>query len=69
MSKPHECTTLVGRDSVEPHFERIEAGAASISGKRFDQETRSARASSVGRWGSTESHPTGLAQRTSPLFP
>ena len=47
----------VGRDSVEPHLERSEA---SISGSDTpSQETRFARASSVGKWGSTESHPTG----------
>ena len=33
-----------GRDSVEPHLERRDA--------------RSAHASSIGKWGSTESHPT-----------
>ena len=50
----------VGRDSIEPHLERSEASAASISGKVTPgQKTRSARASSVGKWGSTESHPTG----------
>ena len=48
---------LVGR--VEPHLERSEASAASISGKGTpSQEARFARASSVGKWGSTESHPT-----------
>ena len=52
----------VGRDSVEPHLERSEASAASISGHPAPtQETRCARASCVGRWGSTESHPTGWA--------
>ncbi|MFM8469061.1 MAG: sulfatase-like hydrolase/transferase [Limisphaerales bacterium] len=51
----------VGRDSVEPHIERSEASAASISGKGTpNQKTRSARASSVGKWGSTESHPTSF---------
>ncbi|MFA6543855.1 MAG: excinuclease ABC subunit UvrB [Limisphaerales bacterium] len=49
----------VGRDSVEPHIERSEASAASISGEvTATQEPRSARASSVGNQGSTESHPT-----------
>ena len=49
----------VGRDSVEPHLERSEASAASISGQvTSSQEARSARASCVGEWGSTESHPT-----------
>ncbi len=49
----------VGRDSVEPHSERSEASAASISGNvEPSQDARSARADSVGRWGSTESHPT-----------
>ena len=53
----------VGRDSVEPHLERSEASAASISGEVTPtQETRSARASFVGRWGSTESHPTKLGK-------
>ncbi|MBI5800543.1 MAG: PSD1 domain-containing protein [Verrucomicrobia bacterium] len=51
--------TLVGRDSVEPHLERSEASAASISGNtRGSGDTRSARASSVGNQGSTESRPT-----------
>ena len=50
---------LVGRDSVEPQFERSEASAASILGSDMaGQETRFARASFVGKWGSTESHPT-----------
>ena len=49
----------VGRDSVEPSNERSEASAASISGDDApDQESRFARASFVGQWGSTESHPT-----------
>ena len=49
----------VGRDSVEPHLERSEASAASISGEVTpDQDARFARASFVGKWGSTESHPT-----------
>ena len=51
--------SLVGRDSVEPQIERSEASAASISGgTTASQETRSARASCVGQWRSTESHPT-----------
>ena len=58
---PERHPTLVGRDSVEPHIERSEASAASNSAERPDQETRFARASSVGQWGSTESHPTVLA--------
>ena len=50
----------VGRDSVEPQLERSEPSAASISGRVTPSpETRSARASSVGKKGSTESHPTG----------
>ncbi|MBI5801749.1 MAG: hypothetical protein HZA92_13635, partial [Verrucomicrobia bacterium] len=49
----------VGRDSVEPHLERSEASAASISAGDRNRDARSARASSVGKWGSTESHPTG----------
>ena len=44
------------RDSFEPHSERSEACAASIS--NGNQDARSARADSVGTWGSTESHPT-----------
>ena len=57
-----ETAAMVGRDSVEPHLERSEVSAASISGGDTpSQETRDARASSVGKWGSTESHPTGLA--------
>ena len=52
--------TPVGQDSVEPHPERSEASAASISGDAIPgQETRFARASFVGKWGSTESHLTG----------
>jgi len=55
------CGVKVGRDSVEPHSERSEASAASISGSAEpNQDARSARADSVGRWGSTESHPTGM---------
>ena len=47
----------VGRDSVEPSNER---SAASISGNTANhQEARCARDSCVGRWSSTESHPTG----------
>ena len=49
----------VGRDSVEPHLERTEASAASISGGvTASQDARVARASFVGKWGSTESQPT-----------
>ena len=55
----------VGRDFVEPHLERSEASAASISGGTApSQETLSARASCVGQWGSTESNPTGVADTT-----
>lgn len=50
----------VGRDSVEPQLERSEASAASIAGtSQRSDDARSARASSVGKWGSTEPHPTG----------
>ncbi|MBI5800204.1 MAG: M20/M25/M40 family metallo-hydrolase [Verrucomicrobia bacterium] len=50
--------SLVGRDSVE----RSEASAASISGKGSPRkQTRFAPASSVGKWGSTESHPAMTA--------
>ncbi|MEN9576325.1 MAG: hypothetical protein RL514_4180 [Verrucomicrobiota bacterium] len=50
---------LVGRDSVEPHLERSEASAASISGGvTASRDARFALASFVGKWGSTESHPT-----------
>jgi adenosylmethionine-8-amino-7-oxononanoate aminotransferase len=53
-------TALVGRDSVEPQFERSEASAASISGKgTTSRDTRFARASFVANLGSTESRPTG----------
>ena len=53
---------LLGRDSVEPHIERIEASTASISGSDTpNQESRFARVSSVGKWGSTEPHPTVFA--------
>ncbi|MFA6544918.1 MAG: UvrD-helicase domain-containing protein, partial [Limisphaerales bacterium] len=46
-----------GRDSVEPHSEQ---SAASMSDSaKPSQETRFARASSVGKWGSTESRPAG----------
>ncbi|MBI5801679.1 MAG: serine/threonine protein kinase, partial [Verrucomicrobia bacterium] len=49
----------VGRDSVEPSNE---LGAAIISGDATpSQESRFARASSVGKWGSTEPHPTSHA--------
>ena len=54
-----EPSSPVGRDSVEPHLERSEASAASISGEGTSgRDARFARASSVGKWGSTESHPT-----------
>ena len=60
--------TLVGRDSVEPSNERSEASVASISGEVIlSQETRFARASSVGKWGSTESHPTGQSSEPCPI--
>ncbi|MEN9574023.1 MAG: hypothetical protein RL514_1878 [Verrucomicrobiota bacterium] len=55
----------VGRNSVEPHLERSEASAASISGSATpSQETRLARGSSIGRWGSTQSHPADEADTT-----
>jgi len=55
----------VGRDSVEPHFERNEASAASISGSALiSEETRFARASFVGKRGSTESRPTSVPPTT-----
>ncbi len=53
-----EAQTSVGRDSVEPHPERSEASAASISDVSPSQDARSARADSVGKQGSTESRPT-----------
>ena len=58
----------VGRDSVEPQLERSEATAASISGEvTASGEARFARAFSVGKWGSTESHPTsGVAPEPRP---
>ncbi|MFA6544569.1 MAG: exosortase/archaeosortase family protein, partial [Limisphaerales bacterium] len=48
-----------GRDSVEPHSERGEAGAANVSAANEENDARSARADSVGKQGSTESRPTG----------
>ncbi|MBI5800731.1 MAG: cation-translocating P-type ATPase [Verrucomicrobia bacterium] len=49
-----------GRDSVEPHIELSEASTASILADTTEgQETPLARASFVGKRGSTESHPTG----------
>ena len=62
QAQPASASTvpLVGRDSVEPQLERSEASAASISAAAHAAgETRYARASCVGKWGSTESHPTG----------
>ena len=61
----------VGRDSVEPRSERSEASVASILVGRLCPYARSARADCVGKQGSTESHPTGLAcaRRTCPLSP
>lgn len=53
-------TNPVGRDSVEPRSERSEASAASVSSG--GQDAHSARASSVGKQGSTESHPTSGGQ-------
>ncbi|MBI5802100.1 MAG: hypothetical protein HZA92_15425 [Verrucomicrobia bacterium] len=51
----------VGRDSVEPHLTRSEASVASISASDAPaREARYARASCVGKWGSTESRPTSL---------
>ena len=59
----------VGRDSVEPQLERSEASAASISASDApSQETRFARASSVGQWGSTESRPTDAPGEGKVLF-
>ncbi len=49
-------TIPVGRDAVDPQLEQT---AASVSiGITPSQEARFARASYVGKWGSTESHPT-----------
>ncbi|MBI5802462.1 MAG: transcription-repair coupling factor [Verrucomicrobia bacterium] len=54
-----EAFAPVGRDSVEPSNERSEGSAASISGDDMpSRDARFARASFVGKWGSTESHPT-----------
>ncbi|MFA6544558.1 MAG: MFS transporter [Limisphaerales bacterium] len=62
-----EARTPAGRDSVEPHPERSEASAASISGGGdLSQDARSARADSVGNQGSTESRPTTPSRA---LFP
>ncbi len=56
-----ETATLVERDSVEPRLECSEANAASISSEvTTSGDARFARASCGGKWGSTESHPTGL---------
>ena len=65
-----EPRVLVGRDSVEPSNERSEASAASSSGGDTpSQETRFPRASFVGQWGSTESHPTSHAAPPYSPFP
>ncbi|MEN9576346.1 MAG: hypothetical protein RL514_4201 [Verrucomicrobiota bacterium] len=54
-----KAATPVGRDSVEPSNERSEASAASISGVATPSEdARFARAFFVGKWCSSESHPT-----------
>lgn len=61
MSANEQLTTTapVGRDSVEPQLEQSEASAASVSsGITPRQEACFARASYVGKWDSTESHPT-----------
>lgn len=51
----------VGRDSVAPQLEPSEASAASSSGNHAEQrDARFARAFYVGKWGSTEAHPTGV---------
>ncbi|MBI5802172.1 MAG: class I SAM-dependent methyltransferase [Verrucomicrobia bacterium] len=58
--------SLVGRDSVEPSNERNEASAASSSGSGTPaQDARFTRASFVGNWGPTESHPVRLVLRLS----
>ena len=50
---------LVGRDSIEPTFERSEASHASFSvSAPLSKDTRVARASFVGNLGSTECRPT-----------
>src|SRR6266511_2663917 len=49
----------VGRDSVEPTFERSEVNAVSIFGKPEHRDARGARTASGGKVGSTESRPTG----------
>ena len=52
---------MVGRDSVEPTLERSEANEVSIFPfPNGDRDARFARASCVGRVGSTESLPTHL---------
>ena len=43
------------RDSVEPQLERSEARF--LGNPTLSRDARFARASSVGKWGSTESHP------------
>ena len=55
----------VGRDSVEPSSERSEASISDDTTP--SQDARFARASSVGKWGATESHPTG-ALLSAPLI-
>jgi uncharacterized ferritin-like protein (DUF455 family) len=48
----------VGRDSVEPTFERSEANAVSVLRKPGNRDARRARTASGGKVGSTESRPT-----------
>ncbi len=49
-------TASVGRDSVELPFERSEASFS--AGAVHPRDARFARAADVGKWGSTDSHPT-----------
>ena len=61
VNRGHEPVYLVGRHSVEPTLERSEANEVSIFPfPNGDRDARFARASCVGRVGSTESLPTHL---------
>ncbi len=60
-------TSPVGRDSVEAHSEQSQASGTGISPAADVGDARCARADSVGKQGSTESHPTGpIRQRSAP---
>ena len=57
---PARLTEVVGRDSIEPTFEQREANGVSILPRQQRQDARFARASFVGRVGSTECCPTEI---------